>query len=151
MQVRSSNTVKIRLRRLNLSKVVEELKVSCKKIGGNLISAIIFGSLAKGNYSGSSDADVLLVLKDAPIDEGEKYRKYNVVKASIPVQLFIYAFDEIIERIGRGDTFIIEAIVTGKPIMGNETYKKLLSLCRKVIREKSMERTSIGWKLKLNR
>jgi len=143
--------VKIRLRRLNLSKVVEELKVSCKKIGGNLISAIIFGSLAKGNYSGSSDADVLLVLKDAPIDEGEKYRKYNVVKASIPVQLFIYAFDEIIERIGRGDTFIIEAIVTGKPIMGNETYKKLLSLCRKVIREKSMERTSIGWKLKLNR
>lgn len=148
MQVRSSNTVKIRLRRLNLSKVVEELKFSCKKIGRNLISVIIFGSLAKGNYSGSSDADVLLVLKDAPIDEGEKYRKYNVVKASIPVQLFIYTIDEIIERIERGDTFIIEAVVTGKPIMGNETYEKLLSLCRKVIREKSMERTSIGWKTK---
>jgi len=148
LQVRSSNTVKIRLRRLNLSKVVEELKFSCKKIGRNLISAIIFGSLAKGNYSGSSDADVLLVLKDAPMDEGEKYRKYNVVKASIPVQLFIYTIDEIIERIGRGDTFIIEAIVTGKPIMGKETYEKLLSLCRKVIREKSMERTSIGWKTK---
>ncbi|MEX2701557.1 MAG: nucleotidyltransferase domain-containing protein [Candidatus Baldrarchaeota archaeon] len=71
LQVRSSNTVKIRLRRSNLSKVVEELKFSCKKIGRNLISAIIFGSLAKGNYSGSSDADVLLVLKDAPMDEGE--------------------------------------------------------------------------------
>jgi len=127
---------------------VEELKFSCKKIGRNLISVIIFGSLAKGNYSGSSDADVLLVLKDAPIDEGEKYRKYNVVKASIPVQLFIYTIDEIIERIERGDTFIIEAVVTGKPIMGNETYEKLLSLCRKVIREKSMERTSIGWKTK---
>ena len=140
--------MKIRLRRLNLSKVVEELKFSCKKIGRNLISVIIFGSLAKGNYSGSSDADVLLVLKDAPIDEGEKYRKYNVVKASIPVQLFIYTIDEIIERIERGDTFIIEAVVTGKPIMGNETYEKLLSLCRKVIREKSMERTSIGWKTK---
>ena len=106
------------------------------------------GSLAKGNYSGSSDAEVLLVLKDAPMDEGEKYRKYNVVKASIPVQLFIYTINEIIERIGRGDTFIIEAIVTGKPIMGNKTYEKLLSLCRKVIREKSMERTSIGWKTK---
>lgn len=144
---RLSDSVGIRLRKLNREKVEEELVRACKLLSKSspILTAILFGSLIRGNYSGCSDADVLLVVKNAPKDESERYRLFNRIKASAPVQLFVFTEKEITERILDGDTFIIEAIVTGKPLIGYKYYEKLLSMCEKAIKKYGLRRTKIGW------
>ena len=143
----SSNSAGIRLRRLDIERVEEELKESCIALGKSLpiLTVILFGSLSKGNYTGSSDADLLLVTRKAPKDIGERYRLFNRIKANIPVQLLVLTEEEVVKRILAGDTFIIEAITTGKPLIGQEYYEKLSLLCKESIKKHGLKRTEIGW------
>jgi len=71
---------------LAIREFVEECK---KKFGENLVSIILFGSYARGNFRESSDIDFLVIVKDLP----EKWKERK--------KLFEEAIRRISEKYGK--------------------------------------------------
>jgi len=92
------------------------------KLGLNIptvLRVILFGSLADGTALPSSDADILIVVKNSNlrfIDRSEQYRAY-FSDIGLGIDLFVYTEQEI----ARGDIPLVRtALSTGK-----EIYKKI--------------------------
>ena len=90
----------VRIRFLDRSKILRKLKelsLTLKKERQDVISIILFGSLAKGNYTGGSDADIIIIVKHSQKDLVERifeFRKY-FLNCSIPVDVLVYTEEEI--------------------------------------------------------
>ena len=143
MQRGSYSFAGIKLVKLNKDKVIKQIIDGLKNLKG-VLCAVLFGSIANDQYTGLSDADVLLIIEEN-LSPNERYRRYNRINADVDVQLFIFTLDEVMSRIDIGDTFIINMIVTGKPLLGDELYKTLMEQCRKAIKRYGLKRISIGW------
>lgn len=60
-----------------IEKLLEELKIrALRHYGDNLVSLLIFGSVAKGLNTSESDIDLLVVLKTAPKNNYERYEEF---------------------------------------------------------------------------
>ena len=82
-----------------------------------MISIILFGSLAKGNYTGGSDADIIIIVKHSKKDLVERifeFRKY-FLNCSIPVDVLVYTEEEIkkMQHEGFIESVIKEGITLG--------------------------------------
>ena len=55
-----------------IARLVNELK---KRFGGKLVSVVIYGSIARGDYSKDSDIDVLIIVEELP---GSKLRRQKL-------------------------------------------------------------------------
>jgi len=90
----------VRIRFLDRGKILRELKelsLTLKKERQDVISIILFGSLAKGNYTGGSDADIIIIVKHSKKDLVERifeFRKY-FLNCSIPVDVLVYTEEEV--------------------------------------------------------
>jgi len=90
----------VRIQFLDRGKILRELKelsLTLKKERQDVISIILFGSLAKGNYTGGSDADIIIIVKHSQKDLVERifeFRKY-FLNCSIPVDILVYTEEEI--------------------------------------------------------
>ncbi|CAD7776762.1 MAG: Nucleotidyltransferase domain protein [Candidatus Methanoperedenaceae archaeon GB50] len=90
----------VRIRFLDRGEILRELKelsLTLKKERQDVISIILFGSLAKGNYTGGSDADIIIIVKHSKKDLVERifeFRKY-FLNCSIPVDVLVYTEEEI--------------------------------------------------------
>ena len=112
-QIKSLGSAKIIS--LNKEIVLREIKEIAKKIKeeekGNILDIIIFGSIAKNNYTGTSDVDIVIILKESDLNFIErivKYRKY--FDLDIGVDLFVYTFSEF-EKMKRENNFFIKEII----------------------------------------
>jgi len=112
-QIKSLGSAKIIS--LNKEIVLREIKKIAKKIKkeekGNILDIIIFGSIAKNNYTGTSDVDIVIILKESDLNFIEriiKYRKY--FDLDIGVDLFVYTFSEF-EKMKRENNFFIKEII----------------------------------------
>ena len=79
----------------NIKQILNEVKKRLEKIyGDTLRDVILYGSYARGDFTGGSDIDLIILLKDmeAPITEREKYfnaiweldLKYDTLISIIP-------------------------------------------------------------------
>ena len=90
----------VRIQFLDRGKILRELKelsLTLKKERQDVISIILFGSLAKGNYTGGSDADIIIIVKHSKKDLVERifeFRKY-FLNCSIPVDVLVYTEEEV--------------------------------------------------------
>ncbi len=142
----SSVSVGIRLRRLNKDRVIGQIREGVERLEG-VLCAVLFGSLVSGEYTGSSDADLLIIIdRDLPSDE--RYRRYNRIMADTDVQLFIFTLDKVVSRIRSGDTFIINIITTGIPIKGKDLFMRLEKLCGEAMRHYGIKKIDSGWVVK---
>lgn len=68
MREKSSNSAEIKLFKIDREKVLNFLRSYAKKLldEGRAELVILIGSLAKGNYTAFSDADVLIVAENVP-------------------------------------------------------------------------------------
>ena len=112
-QIKSLGSAKIIS--LNKEIVLKEIKKIAEKIKeeekGNILDIIIFGSIAKNNYTGTSDVDIVIILKESDLNFIErivKYRKY--FDLDIGVDLFVYTFSEF-EKMKRENNFFIKEII----------------------------------------
>lgn len=112
-QIKSLGSAKIIS--LNKEIVLREIKKIAEKIKeeekGNILDIIIFGSIAKNNYTGTSDVDIVIILKESDLSFIErivKYRKY--FDLDIGVDLFVYTFSEF-EKMKRENNFFIKEII----------------------------------------
>lgn len=75
---------------------------------------ILFGSLARGNFSEDSDVDLLIIkeTKDSKIDRIKKI--LFTVDYNLPFEPLVYTQDELEKRQKLGDSFILAVLSEGK-------------------------------------
>ncbi|HLE24814.1 MAG TPA: nucleotidyltransferase domain-containing protein [Thermodesulfobacteriota bacterium] len=90
----------VRIKSLNKNKVLRKLR----RVAGGIIKenpkvmeVSLFGSLAKGNYTGRSDADILIVLKEDSRRFIDRIPPYLAafLYADVPVDVFPYTEEEL--------------------------------------------------------
>jgi len=70
------------------SKLVELLK---KRFGEDLVSVVVFGSVARGNSRKDSDLDVLIVVRGLPEGKLERSKLFDDVEAGLSEELALAA------------------------------------------------------------
>ena len=82
----------------------------------NVEAVYLFGSLAAGRATPDSDADVLVVVKEATgrwFDRGDFYReRFLVAGPGLNVELFVYTRAELDRMKAAGNAFIAEMTTT---------------------------------------
>ncbi|MBI4321246.1 MAG: nucleotidyltransferase domain-containing protein [Chloroflexi bacterium] len=96
------------------SKVVDE-NPSVKKV-------LLFGSLARGDYTPHSDADVIVILYEDDrriVDRIPEFLK-AFLPAPVPVDVFPYTEAELDRMLQQGNSFIQRAMREALTLAGNE-------------------------------
>jgi hypothetical protein len=96
------------------------------KAKAHQVKAIVLaGSLAKGNYTGSSDADILVIAENLPSSVLERYVLFSEPAMPIDLEPWVYTTEEFISKIRQGDRFATESLQFGIPLFGKEFFEDL--------------------------
>ncbi len=106
---------------LDVGKIMNELQQATrnlKKERTDVEEAILFGSLARNDYRGASDADVAVILTTSLSSPEERSRELGRYfwPVSIPVDLLVYTRTEINKAFHEDNRFVKEIINNGKRI-----------------------------------
>ena len=123
------NSAGARFLKINYNEVLEELRRYAAVKGATLgtKAIILAGSLAKGTYTGTSDADVLIIADEVPGKPLDRYTLFQDLSLSIDIEPRIYTTREFISKVEQGDHFAIEALEKGIPLFGAQFLKNLKS------------------------
>jgi len=104
----------------SLNGLISSLKELCERykvLGLKLL--ILYGSYARGDYTNESDIDILVVADKLPTDPRQAYEKLIVIDRPeiSPIGFNTMVF---LEKLSRGDPFILEAIEDGIIICGEK-------------------------------
>ena len=123
------NSAGERFLKINYNEVLEELRryaaVKSATLGTKAI--ILAGSLAKGTYTGMSDADVLIIADEVPERSLDRYTLFQDSSLSIDIEPRIYTTSEFLSKVEQGDHFAIETLERGIPLFGEQFLKNLKS------------------------
>jgi predicted nucleotidyltransferase len=86
---------------------------------------ILTGSLARGSYTGTSDADILVIADKVPANVLERYALFSDPKLPIDLEPRVYTTDEFIGKVRQGDRFALEALEIGIPLYGEQFFNKV--------------------------
>lgn len=112
---------KIRLFRLDREKVMAELREYAKKtVEKGALAVILIGSLARGNYTAYSDADIIIITKESHERPMDRAAKYMEPKASIDIEPRVYTIKEIREMIRNRARTVREIAEHGILLEGDE-------------------------------
>ncbi|HDD64354.1 MAG: nucleotidyltransferase domain-containing protein [Thermoprotei archaeon] len=131
----SSNTAEVRFFKLDYRRVTEELKGYAERaINRGALAVILVGSLARGDYTAFSDADVVVIADNVPSRPMDRIKDFLDPTLSVDVEPRVYTRDEILEMARRGSK-VVEEIAS---------YGILLAGDRKIFEEiiKEFRRTS---------
>jgi len=114
----------------NLRTALDELVTKLRnQFGGNLLSALLFGSVATDTARPESDLDLLLVLKDHPKQTGEIRSELDSVSRfhQVLVQEHSYSKSEFLEAYALGDDIVVNALADGLVLYDDGFLIPLLS------------------------
>lgn len=119
MLERSYDTVKIKS--LDKNRILRKLRHIARGIIKRdqvVVEISLFGSLAKGNFTGASDADILIVLKNDSRRFIDRIPNYlgDFLQSDVPVDVFPYTVIEL-EELGKGKNSFIKKIQSEKIIL----------------------------------
>jgi len=116
-----------------LGKLREYAKSKAAKYQARAI--VLAGSLAKGRYTGTSDADILVVADNVPENVLERYALYAEPKMPIDVEPRVYTTQELVTKIRQGDRFVLESLEVGIPLYGEQFLNDLKQSLRQESRK----------------
>jgi len=112
----------VRVFKIDYNKVLKELKnYANEKIKEGALAIILIGSLARGDYTAFSDADLVIIVendKRRPID---RLIGYIDPTLSIDVEPRVYTYNEMIKMAYRKDKLIKEIIEYGILLAGDRS------------------------------
>jgi len=129
------DSVGIRYLKINFSEVLKELREYARIKGRShgTKAILLTGSLANGTYTGTSDADLLIIADDVPTRSLDRYALFANGSLSIDLEPRIFTTNEFVQLIQEGDHFAIESMKKGIPLYG-ETFIEGLKLKYKPFR-----------------
>jgi predicted nucleotidyltransferase len=122
------STVEVRYLKINYNEVLRKLKQYAKSTAEThkgVKTVVLTGSLAKGNYAGSSDADILIIADGLPHRVLERYQLFADTSLPVDSEPRAYSIEEFVKMIHRGDHFALEALKVGIPLYGAFYFEQL--------------------------
>jgi len=102
------------------------------KAGTHEAKAIVLtGSLAKGSYTGTSDADILVIADNMPSRVLERYALFAEPSMPIDVEPRVYTTKEFIGKVRRDDRFAVESLKIGIPLHGEQFFEEIKKSLKK--------------------
>jgi hypothetical protein len=102
---------------------------------------LLFGSLATGEFTQHSDADMLVIF-EGRVDWMKVYES-----SAGHVQPFVRSMEEAIQEIAGGSTFLIEALEDGIPLFDRaDTYGSLKRAAEEAKARLNLKREGTGWR-----
>jgi len=121
MRRRSRNTAEVRFFKLNYEEVMERVREYAEKAVARGVKAVILiGSLARGDYTAFSDADVLIVFDDAPENPMDRIKEFMDPTLPVEVQPRVYTTGELLKMAKEKRRIIVETVKYGKLLAGDE-------------------------------
>ena len=124
------SSAEVRYLKINFDEILSRLKGYAKsKAGTHEVRAIVLtGSLAKGSYTGTSDADILVIADNLPTSILERYALFAEPSMPIDLQPRVYTTKEFMSKLHQGDRFAVESLEIGMPLHGEQFFKGLRNL-----------------------
>ncbi len=116
--------------RLDRDRIIAELRGYARdalKKGALLV--VLVGSLARGDYTAYSDADVVVVLESSDKKPHERISEFLDPTLTVDIDPFVYTLDEILDFARSGRRIVKEILEHGVVLAGDE---KLLARIREV-------------------
>ncbi len=130
MQKKSLNTAKVKFFKLDYNEVMKRLKQYAEKaIEKGAKSVILIGSLARGDYTAFSDADVVIISDNVPKNPIERLKDFIDPTLPIDVEPRVYTTEEFIKMAGERKRIIMEVVSYGKVLAGD---KKIIDLVKEI-------------------
>lgn len=122
------SSAEARYLKINFDEVLRRLRDYARsKAKAYKVKAIVLtGSLAKGNYTGSSDADILVIADNLPDCVLERYALFSDPEAPIDLEPRVYTPGEFSAMIRQRDRFALESLEVGIPLYGERFLKDLM-------------------------
>ena len=104
---------------------------------------VLFGSRARGDWLEHSDYDVLVVADELPSDPREAFAALYDPEEPLVMPIGLRS-DRFLERLSRGDTFLLEVIEDGKIICADKGFlEKVMEVYERV--RKRFTRRGRAW------
>jgi len=131
MQKKSQNTVGVKFFRLNYEEVMKKLKEYAEKALAKGVKAVILiGSLARGDYTAFSDADILIIFDNTPRNPMNRIKEFIDPTLPIEVEPRVYTTNEFLKMAKEKKRIVKEALKYGKLLAGD---KEILNIARKYL------------------
>lgn len=88
-----------------------------------MLAVVLFGSLATGNHTGSSDADLLVVVSESRRPFLDRAADFAPERAPLPVDTFVYTQAELAAEIAGGNGFLRRALREGTALFLRAGYE----------------------------
>lgn len=114
---------------INRDELLGRLSAIAKRIHRahpEVVSVRVFGSIARGDQTGTSDADVMIVLRGArPIDPLAQIRLFqSYFDLPIGVDVLVFPEGEVTRRIQAGDGFMTQIWNESVPLENVQTFER---------------------------
>jgi len=121
------SSAETRYLKINFDEVLSKLRkyASSKARTQSIKTIVLTGSLAKGNYTGTSDADVLVIAEGLPADFLERYKLFADPTLGFDLEPRAYTLEEFVNMIHKDDLFALEALQIGMPLHGEQFFQDL--------------------------
>jgi len=127
MQKKSSSTVGVRLLKLNYGEVMRKLrKYAERAVAKGARAVILIGSLARGDYTAYSDADIIIVSDSVPERLIDRIPEFMDPALPVDVVPVVYTTDEAVKMAEEGRKIVGEIISYGKLLAGDERLVEML-------------------------
>jgi len=121
MPRRSLDSAKIRLFKLDYELVMKRLREYAEKARAKGAKAVILiGSLARGNYTAFSDADVVIIADNVPKNPIKRLGEFMDPKFPIDLEPRVYTTKEILNMARKKKRVIREIVEYGILLIGEE-------------------------------
>lgn len=118
MQTASSPSVKVFW--LDREGAIQRLQAAIKMLRiqhAEIVRAVLFGSLQRGDAVPGSDADVLVVVDSSDLPFRERAAAYPIEGVGVPVDLFVYTRAELDDMLNAGNGFVSRALAEGRELL----------------------------------
>jgi hypothetical protein len=104
-------------RRRTREEWIEKARVFAEELarGGDLVAAVVYGSVARGDFNVWSDIDLLLVMPSVP----------TLDRVPAGVQVVAWTPDEFVKAFQAGNPIAREAVAVGVAVHGANTLRRL--------------------------
>lgn len=95
----------VRVWKIDREAILADLARWARELGRqdeDVLAIVLFGSLARGDHTAASDADLLVILRDSSLQFDERLAAFRPSGIGIGVDVFPYTIDEVRRGIEEG-------------------------------------------------
>ena len=120
MRGRSWSSAGVRFFKLDYEKALRELREYAQRaLSKGARAVILIGSLARGDYTAFSDADVVIIVDEAPNRPQDRVLDFLDPTLTLDVEPRVYTAEELLHMAREGRRLVEEVVEHGKLLAGD--------------------------------